>query len=198
MITVREAQQDDAGQIAPLMDIIFDEMELNELDDVSEPGLAKVITRAYQTDAYLGGKAITVVAEADGQVIGVLFGYPSENEDAINKVLYDISKKSADFKQPFEAESETNFDEWYLDSIAVHPDYQGHGVGSKLLDHVSELAMNDGKGVVGLNVDFENPNAQKLYERKGFEPVGLQMIGDHMYHHMQKMASTRVREYVKA
>ena len=186
MITIREAQQDDAGQIAPLIDIIYDEMELSELDDVSEPGLEKVITKAYQTDAYLGDKATTVVAEADGQVVGVAFGYPSENEDAINQVLYDLSKRSAEFDQPLVSDSETNSDEWYLDSIAVDPNYQGMGIGSKLLNAVPNMAENDGKAVVGLNVDFENPNAKKLYARKGFKDVGVQMIGDHLYYHMQR------------
>lgn len=198
MITVREAQQDDAGQIAPLIDIIFDEMQLDELEDVPEPGLAKVITRAYQTKTYLSDKASTVVAEADadGQVVGVVFGYPSENEDDINKVLINLSKQSADFKQPYIPDSETNTDEWYLDSIAVNPNYQGHGIGSKLLAAVPRMALNDGKSVVGLNVDLENPDAEKLYARKGFKTVGSQMIGDHLYHHMQKPAKDPSLLYV--
>ncbi|UDM32338.1 GNAT family N-acetyltransferase [Lentilactobacillus laojiaonis] len=186
MITIRDAQQEDAGQIAPLMDIIFDEMELDVLDDVSEPGLAKVITKAYQTDTYLYDKATTVVAEADGQVVGVAFGYPSENETDINQVLYNLSKQSADFTKPFIADSETNLDEWYLDSIAVDPNYQGHGIGSKLLRAVPNLAKNDHKAVVGLNVDYENPNAKRLYEKMGFKTIQTQMIGDHQYFHMQK------------
>jgi len=188
LITIREAQQDDAGQIAPLIDIIFDEMELSELEDVPEPGLEKVITGAYQTDEYLGDKATTVVAEADGQVVGVAFGYPSDNEDAVNQVLYDLSKNCAEFDQPLISDSETNSNEWYLDSIAVDPEYQGMGIGSKLLNAVPEMAQNDGESVIGLNVDFENPNAKKLYERKGFKDVGVQMIGDHQYYHMQKPA----------
>lgn len=116
-------------------------MELDELEDVPEPGLAKVITRAYQTDTYLSSKASTVVAEANGQVVGVVFGYPSENEDDINNVLINLSKKSADFKAPYIPDSETNSDEWYLDSIAVDPDWQGHGIGSKLLAAVPRMAL---------------------------------------------------------
>lgn len=78
MITVREAQQDDAGQIAPLIDIIFDEMELDELEDVPEPGLAKVITRAYQTDTYLSSKASTVVAEPMAKLLGLCLVTPAK------------------------------------------------------------------------------------------------------------------------
>ena len=74
MITIRPADQDDAGQIAPLINMIFDEMQLEELDDIPEPDLEQAITAAYRTPDYLSGKATTVVAEADGQVVGVAFG----------------------------------------------------------------------------------------------------------------------------
>lgn len=192
MITIRNARSTDAGQIAPLIDIIFEEMQLEDLGDVSDSGLAKVITKAYQTDTYLFDKAATVVAEVDGQVAGVMFGYPSKNEEAINSVMRSLSQQSADFKEPYIPDNETLGDEWYLDSIAVAPKYQGQGIGSKLLKTVPTLAKNDGKDVIGLNVDFENPAAKKLYERSGFETVGTQMIGEHMYYHMQKKVSELV------
>ncbi|MBF5067013.1 N-acetyltransferase, partial [Salmonella enterica subsp. enterica serovar Istanbul] len=44
MITIRPADQDDAGQIAPLINMIFDEMQLEELDDIPEPDLEQAIT----------------------------------------------------------------------------------------------------------------------------------------------------------
>lgn len=69
-------------------------------------------------------------------------------------------------------------------------------IGSKLLAAVPRMALNDGKSVIGLNVDFENPEAKKLYERKGFKTVGTQMIGDHLYDHMQKAAEKRSLLYV--
>ncbi len=191
MLSIRRAQPVDAGQIAPLMDIIFDEMQLEELEDVPEPGLAKVITKAYRTRTYLSSKASTVVAEANGQVVGVVFGYPSENEREINNVLYKLSKNSNYFNKPYLPESETDLDEWYLDSIAVDPAYQGMGIGNKLLDPVPEIAERDGKKVVGLNVDLQNPKAESLYLRKGFRCVGIRTIGDHYYKHMQKLIKNR-------
>ncbi|ANZ61427.1 GNAT family N-acetyltransferase [Secundilactobacillus paracollinoides] len=186
MIVIREAQPADAGQIAPLINLIFDEMQLEELEDVPEPDLEKVITMAYRTRSYLASDATTVVAEANGQVVGVAFGYPGENEARVDEVLRRLSNKSAAFKQPFEAESETDGDEWYLDSIAVSPDFQGHGVGSQLLKALPAYAQRDGESVMGLIVDFENPGAMKLYERAGFEVVGRRQVGDHQYYHMQR------------
>ncbi|MTV81854.1 GNAT family N-acetyltransferase [Secundilactobacillus folii] len=186
MITIREANQDDAGQIAPLIGLIFDEMQLEELDDVPEPDLEKVITMAYRTHSYLSGDATTVVAEADGQVVGVAFGYPGEKEARVDEVLRRLSDKSAAFETPFEAESETDGGEWYLDSIAVSPDYQGHGIGKRLLAALPAYVHRDDENVMGLIVDFDNPGAMALYERVGFEVVGTKMVGDHQYYHMQR------------
>ena len=191
MLTIRTAKSDDAGQIAPLINLIIDEMQLEELEDIPEPGLEKVITMAYRTRTYLSDKATTVVAEANGQVVGVAFGYPGENEEAVDRVLENLSAKSNDFDEPMTFDSETNGNEWYLDSIAVSPDYQGHGVGSQLLRALPEYAKADDESVIGLNVDFENPDAMKLYGRHGFEVVGKRMIGDHEYYHMQKQVDNR-------
>jgi ribosomal protein S18 acetylase RimI-like enzyme len=186
LITIREAQQEDAGQIAPLINLIFDEMQLEELEDVPEPDLEQVIAMAYRTRSYLSGDATTVVAEADGQVVGVAFGYPGQNEARVDEVLRRLSAKSAAFDTPFEAEPETAAGEWYLDSIAVSPHYQGHGIGKRLLASLPTYANRDHENVMGLIVDFENPDAMALYQRVGFHVVGTKMVGDHEYYHMQK------------
>ncbi|WP_318765708.1 GNAT family N-acetyltransferase [Lactiplantibacillus carotarum] len=185
MITIRPADQDDAGQIAPLINMIFDEMQLEELDDIPEPDLEQAITAAYRTPDYLSGTATTVVAEADGQVVGVAFGYPDKNEDAVDDVLARVTADNDAFGSAFEAEAESYEHEWYLDSIAVDPDYQGQGIGGKLLAALPKYARADGMKRIGLNVDMANPGAKKLYDRYQYETVGIKPIGDRMYFHMQ-------------
>ncbi|ANK61513.1 GNAT family acetyltransferase [Loigolactobacillus backii] len=183
---IREAQKDDAGQIAPLINLIYDEMQLEELEDVPDGDLLKVIRAAYQTDAYLSGKATTVVAEINHRIVGVAFGYPDENEDAVDAVMTRLSAKNAAFAvEPLELESEIFTDEWYLDSIAVDPNYQGHGIGGKLLKALPNYVQRDDMTTIGLNVDFANPSAKKLYQRFDYETVGTKLIGDHKYYHMQ-------------
>ncbi|GAB6093643.1 N-acetyltransferase [Furfurilactobacillus curtus] len=188
IITIREAQKDDAGQIAPLINIIFKEMELEELEDVPDPAVLKAITAAYQSEAYLSGKATTVVAEANGQVVGVAFGYPDENEAAVDRVLERATRFSDVFEtdSPFGSDYEAFKNEWYLDSIVVDPQFQGLGIGGKLLEAIPDFAAEDDKSVVGLNVDFENPGAKALYDRHDFKTVGIKKIGDHWYFHMQR------------
>ena len=182
---IREARPVDAPQIAPLMNLIYDEMALTDLEDVPGPDLLKVITAAYRTRTYLSGAATTVVAEANGQVVGVAFGYPGEREDIVDDVMADLTAQSTAFDEPYEAESETSAGEWYLDSLAVDPTYQGHGIGRQLLQALPHYARRDRQAVIGLNVDRENPGAYRLYDRMGYQVTGTQTIGDHVYDHMQ-------------
>lgn len=182
---IRKAQPTDAPQIAPLMNLIYDEMALTDLEDVPGPDLLQVITAAYRTPTYLSGAATTVVAEANGQVVGAAFGYPGDQEEVVDDVMADLTAKSAAFEVPYEAEQETTPGEWYLDSLAVDPHYQGHGIGRRLLQALPQYAKQDQETVIGLNVDRENPGAFRLYDRMGYQVTGTQMIGDHTYDHRQ-------------
>lgn len=59
-----------------------------------------------------------------------------------------------------------------IHTIGVHPDYQGRGVGRRLLEgllrHADEL-----RATVFLEVRTDNDVAIALYRRNGFEQVGL-------------------------
>jgi ribosomal protein S18 acetylase RimI-like enzyme len=56
-------------------------------------------------------------------------------------------------------------------AIAVAPDYQGRGVGTRLLDGLARAAAAAGHQAIALTVNSRNP-ALRLYERHGFEVVG--------------------------
>jgi mycothiol synthase len=55
----------------------------------------------------------------------------------------------------------------YVPLLAVHPDAQGHGLGTRLLRSVFAAAAAAGRRPVRLNVAADNPNAVQLYERVG-------------------------------
>ena len=55
-----------------------------------------------------------------------------------------------------------------VDSVEVEEQYRGQGVGTKLTQKVIELAKNRGVDSIELNVNKDNIQAKKLYERAGF------------------------------
>ena len=58
-------------------------------------------------------------------------------------------------------------------SIAVHPSYQGRGIGSKLLEALEEKMLTRGVKTVRLEVGVSNTPAINLYLKHGYEPINI-------------------------
>lgn len=64
-------------------------------------------------------------------------------------------------------------DEAHITNIAVHPDYRGLKLGRALLTELERRAPGYGVERMTLEVRPSNREAQSLYRRAGFAPVGL-------------------------
>ncbi|MGC6767256.1 GNAT family N-acetyltransferase [Enterococcus sp. LJL128] len=184
---IRFAKKEDGPMIAPLVLVILKDMELDFLKEVPETLLLTILEEAAANPDYRYGYKRGLVYELDNKVVGIAFGYPAEDESVIDEPLRQILiKYGLDMNLQLFIDEETLPGEWYLDSIAVDEAYRGYGIGSKLLDSLPEMAEKAGKSVIGLSVDKMNPDARRLYERKGFKDVAERMISGHLYDHMQK------------
>lgn len=184
---IRFARKEDGEMIAPLILVILKDMELPIFDEVSEEMVLSILEEAIADPEYRYGYQRGLVYEIEGKVAGIAFGYSAEEEPMIDKPLQKILKKygiNEDIQLFVDPETLPN--EWYLDTISVGADFRGLGIGSKLLEALPEMAIRDGKTVIGLSVDEANPNAKRLYERHGFKAVEERMISGHLYEHMQK------------
>ena len=65
--------------------------------------------------------------------------------------------------------TETGEGEYYLDSMAVLPEFRGHSIGKILMNNALETAEALGFTKVTLLVDVVKPWLHKLYESVGFE-----------------------------
>jgi len=63
-------------------------------------------------------------------------------------------------------------DEAHIATIAIHPDYRGHGYGKKLLAESLRMAMRRGATLATLEVRENNLPAQQMYGKFGFKTVG--------------------------
>lgn len=60
--------------------------------------------------------------------------------------------------------------------LAVSPDKQGAGIGSKMIQEAVQIARNNGMKAIRLDVLASNTPAQRLYERLGFAYQGKQHL----------------------
>jgi len=58
---------------------------------------------------------------------------------------------------------------WVLNDLYVHQDFRKKGVGEALIRHTFEYARKTGRTKVMLETGKDNIQAQKLYEKIGFE-----------------------------
>jgi ribosomal-protein-alanine N-acetyltransferase len=64
-------------------------------------------------------------------------------------------------------------DAWHVMNVAVHEDYRGQGVATRLLSRLFELTAGDGRRGYTLEVRVSNRGAIRLYEKLGFVPRGI-------------------------
>ena len=64
-------------------------------------------------------------------------------------------------------------DEGYIANVAVSPDSRRQGIADKLVDHLCVLCQDHALSFVTLEVRAGNVPAIALYEKHGFERVGL-------------------------
>ena len=112
----------------------------------------------------------SLVAEVDGAVAGAIVGYDGARLEELRAPIYPLLKEH--LGEVPHIEDETEAGEYYLDSLGVLPAYRGLSVGTALLNAATERAFAEGHTRVGLIVDFDNPNAERLYSSLGFQRVG--------------------------
>ena len=102
MMEIRTAQPQDSAQIAPLIAMIYRDMEMPVLKNVSEADLLAMLTELYQRPANLDGLAQTFVAVMAHKIVGVALGHLAKNEAAVNDLLRTTSGHHAGFEAPLE------------------------------------------------------------------------------------------------
>ncbi len=125
----------------------------------------------------------TIIAEYQGKAAGAVVGYDGALLHTLREPVYPLLKKH--LGEDISIEDETEAGEYYLDSVAVLPEYQGLGIGRQLVMAFKEKAFAEGHHCVGLIVDMENPGAESLYQSLGFVRVGEKSFLGHPMYHLQ-------------
>ncbi len=57
----------------------------------------------------------------------------------------------------------------FIDELYLRPQYRGQGIGTQTLAFAEDACQELGVRALHLEVDFENPDAQRLYHKKGYQ-----------------------------
>lgn len=181
-VRFRQAAPEDAPQVVPLIhssgpaafDYVF---------AVSGYGDAQAFLRqAFVDGAGEFGWRNHVVAEMDGAVVAVGAGFGGATKwpftlAAARQILghYHWRHAAGVIARGLRVESvipPPTGAMHYLAHLAVSPSWRGRGFGSALVDHLLDTARSLAQGPVILDVATTNPDAQRLYQRLGFEVTG--------------------------
>ena len=190
-ITVRAARQEDARIIAEVVAMaIGDEQALRNYCGEEYIGVLTEIARREATQ-YSWRHAL--IAEVDGVAAGAVVGYDGEALYDLREGTFSVLRECIGRTPAIVDETETG--ECYLDSVGVLPAFRTRGVGRALVAAFCDKAYSEGHTRVGLIVDAENPNAERLYTSLGFERVGTKMFFGHQMWHLQRKATPHLDNY---
>lgn len=123
------------------------------------------------------------IAVDDKEIVAAALVYDGAK---LNELRAPVAHKiTTMFNSNFNPEDETEAGEYYIDCVGVNPDKQGRGIGSIMLKFLIDEYVHKQKETLGLLVDKENPNAQRLYLKLGFEIVGDKFFAGKKLNHLQ-------------
>lgn len=184
-ISITDARRGDARKIAQaVMMAVGDEIcrdfagESHTLADVEN-----LFTElAGMDDSQYSYRNTLVALTESGEVAGVCVGYDGARLHTLRERFFEAARRILGRDMNGMAD-ETSADEYYLDTLAVWPQFRGQGLGGKLLLAQAARAHSTGKPAA-LLVDKTNPKAEALYRKLGFEPAGERPFADVMMNHM--------------
>lgn len=164
---LRHARKDDSRHVAELIVIAGDQRPDFPYvpDSDSEGPVDLALPRAAQRNENFALRHATL-AVISGQVAGMVLGYKLSRTcealkpDCLGQSLRPLMDAKPDL-----------IDAFYVNTLAVYPEYQNHGLGARLLDTANQKALKSGCSGVSLEVGEHNQDAFRFYVRHGFNVV---------------------------
>lgn len=180
----RQAHKGDASSVIRLLFSAIGNIAntLAGTDDDDEA--FRVLEQYYQQEGNRISYENVMVKEVDGRIIAFMLTYHGSAAAELDQPFIDLLIAKG-VRNPV-IDRETKEDEFYLDSIAVDPDYQGLGIGTELLQLFERQAVDRGYGKIMLLVDQDNSSARKLYLKQGYSENGSITVSGHVFDRMVK------------
>ncbi|MFE2004590.1 GNAT family N-acetyltransferase [Pseudomonas guariconensis] len=171
-VVFRPGRSSDARDIARLFQITSEGVADYIWSQLAEPGqdLLDVGTARYARDNVDFSYQNCLIAEVDGQVIGMMHSYAMHHDPDPAPMTDPVLAPYADMEVP---------DTLYISSLALHDGWRNQGLGVQFLEQAQQRA--DQLGLKGLSlIDYAaNTGARRFYERHGFKIVKTCTIVPH-------------------
>ena len=148
----------------------------------------RLLGKLYPRGGHTASWEVCHVAEAGGQVVGVLAAFPSEEGDALARRFVRLTlRHTAPWRVPslmrhLRATATVApippAGMLYIDALATDAAHRRRGVARTLLAQAEQMAAAAGLAGVALDTGIENRAARTLYERSGFVSRGLRPAPD--------------------
>lgn len=199
-MVIRGAKPEDAEKAAELISMAWDELACIFAGSKDKKDVTKVISTFCREKNNRFSYEYIDVAEKDGKIAGLVLAFPAEKEMKLNKPImkklpYMYKRKISNYKEevvPMLNSEEAKPGEYYIDSIAVHPNYRKNGLGKKLLMVARKRALKKGFKKVSLIVKPKNKGAIKLYKSSGYNMDGIVDMPSTDYYRMVKKYTVEV------
>lgn len=160
---LRPATVSDAGDLAKLINIAGEGLPFHFWKMIASEGEDPWIVGRNRARRDTGGFSWrnARIVEIAGQVAGALIGYPIAKPEG----PVDTTGTPPVFI-PLEELEALAGGTYYINVVAVYPQYRGSGLGTRLLSEAKQIA---GRRPLSLIVSDGNEGACRLYERYGFQ-----------------------------
>jgi ribosomal protein S18 acetylase RimI-like enzyme len=168
----RRAIQADASALAELVNYAGEGMPFYLWGKLVEPGETAwdVGRRRAAREGGSFSYRNAVVVEHEGQCAGCLIGY--EIPDDPPSIAPDLPAMFVPLQQLENMAPST----WYVNVLAVLPQFRNRGLGTELLSLADETGRALGKRGMSVIVSDANVGARRLYERQGYRAMAQQAM----------------------
>ncbi len=186
-VCYRSAAISDCSHIVSLYSLASDGVANYVWSTMAAPGqrLEEVGLRRYQREDIVYSYLNCIMAEVDSQVAGMMLSYPMIVES--DEDYGDCDPVLLPYARLEEANS------YYISGMALYPQYQGKGIGTRFLELAEQRAVAQGYSKLSLIVVAENTVALNLYKDKGFVEIMREAIVPHPLIHCQGDALLMVK-----
>lgn len=140
----------------------------------------KIISDAFLSPKHTLSYEYVTFAEKEGVVIGMISAFTGAQHREFSEEPLEMAASSVSLRMKFmrfilspifNILSTIKENDYYLQGIAVEPNYRGQGVGSILMCDIDKRALNSGSSRICLDVAANNSSAQKMYKSRGMVEV---------------------------